>query len=128
MRYLSLLLTFLFVGAIAVSACGNIGATPTSSLASIKLTTNPNPPTSGNIELVATITDANGQPLDEAEVFVFSSHTEMTSMAMNGKASAKGSGQYTLQTNFSMNGRWKITVQVKKPPLNITESFIVDFK
>lgn len=128
MRYRSLLLSLLFVGALAASACSGSGATPTSTPASIKLTTNPNPPTSGNIELVATITDANGQPLDEAEVFVFSSHTEMTSMAMNGKAIAKGSGQYTLQTSFSMNGRWKITVQVKKPPLNITESIIVDFK
>lgn len=128
MRYRSLLLSLLFVGALAASACSGSGVTPTISLASIKLTTNPNPPTSGNIELVATIADANGQPLDEAEVFVFSSHTEMTSMAMNGKAIAKGSGQYRLQTNFSMNGRWKITVQVKKPPLNITESFIVDFK
>lgn len=128
MRYRSLLLFLFFAGALAVSACSSSQATPTSTLASIKLTTNPNPPASGKIELIATITDANGQPLDEAEVFVFSSHTEMTSMAMNGKAIAKGAGKYALQTNFSMNGRWKITVQVKKPPLNITESFIVDFK
>ncbi len=128
MRYRSLLLSFLFVGTLAVSACSGSDATPTISLASIKLTTNPNPPILGKIELIITITDVNGQPLDEAEVFVFSSHTEMTSMAMNGKAIAKGSGQYALQTNFPMNGRWKITVQVKKPPLNITESFIVDFK
>lgn len=62
--------TFLVVVVFAVSACGNGGATPTRSLASIILTTNPNPLIAGNVELTATVKDASGQPLDGAEVFV----------------------------------------------------------
>src|SRR5581483_7225990 len=61
-----------------VSACGG-GAPPTITPASqapkITLTTNPNPPTSGEVEVIAMVTDANGQPLDAAEVFVFGNHT-----------------------------------------------------
>lgn len=128
MRHSFVLLTLLIATALAVSACNNSGATPTSALASVILTTSPSPPTSGNIELTATVKDASGQPLDGAEVFVFGNHTEMTGMTTNGKATAQGAGRYTLRANFGMAGTWKVTVQVKKPPLDVTQSFNLEFK
>ncbi len=114
-----------------VSACGG-GAPPTITPASqapkITLTTNPNPPTSGEVEVIAMVTDANGQPLDAAEVFVFGNHTEMTGMTMNGKATAQGNGRYSVKTKIGMGGKWKFTVQVKKPPLDVAEIFNLEFK
>jgi hypothetical protein len=114
--------------ALAVSACGYGEATQTAAPAAIVLTTNPNPPTSGNVEMIATVNDANGTPLEGAEVFVFGNHTEMAGMTLNGKATGQGGGRYTLNTDFSMGGIWKITVQVKKPPINVTQIFNLAFK
>lgn len=128
MRHQFLLLTLLLVLALAISACSNSGATPTSALASVILTTSPSPPSSGSVELTASVKDANGQPLDGAEVFVFGNHTDMTGMTANGKATAQGSGRYTLRANFGMAGTWKVTVQVKKTPLDVTQSFNLEFK
>lgn len=78
--------------------------------------------------MIVTVSDSNGQLLDGVQVFVFANHTEMTGMTMNGKATRQGEGRYSLKTDFSMGGLWKITVQIKKPPLNITQTFNLNFK
>lgn len=114
--------------ALVANSCGNGGATPTAAPTTIVLATNPNPPTLGNVEMLATVNDANGQPLDGAQVFVFGNHTEMKGMAIDGKATAQGGGRYALNANFGMGGIWKITVQVKKAPLDVTQTFNLDFK
>lgn len=118
----------LFSIMLVVNSCGNGGSPPTAAPATIVLTTNPNPPTSGNVEMIVTVSDSNGQLLDGVQVFVFANHTEMTGMTMNGKATRQGEGRYSLKTDFSMGGLWKITVQIKKPPLNITQTFNLNFK
>jgi len=120
---------FLILPGIAfiLSACGG-GATPTPAPATINLTTISNPPTSGEVEMVASVTDAAGQPLESAEVFMFGNHTEMTGMTVNGKATPQGNGRYSVKTNVSMGGKWKFTVQVKKPPIDVTETFTLEFK
>ncbi len=114
--------------ALVANSCGNGEATPTAAPATIVLATDPNPPTSGKVELMVTVSDANGQPLDGAEVFVSGNHTEMAGMATNGKATEQGGGRYALQENFAMGGTWKITVQVKKTPLDVTQTFKLEFK
>lgn len=112
-----------------LSGCGSgTSSTPTPPPALVTLTTNPDPPRAGPIELTARVTDAGGQPLDGAEVFISSSHTEMVSMALNGKATPEGNGRYTLKTEFRMNGRWKVTVQVKKLPINFNTDVTLEFK
>lgn len=124
-----MVLALLLGVALVVIGCSNgSGAAPTAAPAILTLTTNPNPPTSGDVEIIATVTDANGRPLDDAKVFVSGSHTDMKGMSMNGNATARGSGQYALKANFGMGGSWKITVQVKKPPLDITREFTMNFK
>jgi|DewCreStandDraft_5_1066085.scaffolds.fasta_scaffold00493_2 hypothetical protein len=129
---LSLAAVMLFVGlSLVLAACGGAGATvptPAATGPKIVLTTNPDPPLSGNVELVLTVTDANGQPIPDADVYVFADHTEMSGMMMQGKATAQGGGRYAITANLSMSGTWKISVQVKKSPLNYTQDFNLEVK
>jgi len=37
---------------------------------------------------------------------------------MHGKATEQGDGVYAITANFSMDGNWKLTVQVKKDNLD----------
>ena len=80
----------------------------------VSLATTPDPPEGGEVELVATVTDAQGQPIEDAEVFFMANHTEMGGMDMEGQATAQGEGHYAITTNFSMGGTWKVTVQVNQ--------------
>ncbi len=122
MRSLVIALTWLFGLLIVLAECGGSAPSPTpaSPAANISLTTSPNPPKSGNVELAATVNDASGQPITDADVFIFANHTEMSGMSMNGKATAQGSGRYAINATLSMSGKWKVTVQVKKRPLDFT--------
>ena len=124
-------LTLLVLLSLVLAACGGAGAptpTPVSPGAQISLTTNPSPLTSGEVELVVMVNDANGQPIPDAEVYVFADHTDMKGMNMNGKATAQGNGRYAITADFSMSGQWKVTVQVRKTPLNVTQDFNLEFK
>lgn len=121
-----LTMTLLTSLALVLVACGGASAptpTPTSSDAQISLTTHPDPPQSGKVELIVQVNDARGQPLPDADVYIFAGHTEMKGMDMNGKATAQGDGRYTTTANFSMAGPWKVTVQVKKAPLDVIQVF-----
>src|SRR5574339_222089 len=109
-----LFISMLVVVSAALAACGS-AATPTavsSSTVNIQAETNPNPPTMGDIELILTVTDANGDPIEDATVDVSADHTDMTGMTMSGAATDQGAGKYSIQANFSMSGNWKIKVYV----------------
>lgn len=47
--------------------------------------------------------------------------TNMSGMTMHGKATDPGSGNYAIRTNFSMAGRWKLTVEVRKELLDLKQ-------
>ena len=131
MRSVFATLTLLSLLSLVLAACSGASAptsTPESPDVQISLTTNPNPPSSGDVELVVTVNDANGQPIPDAEVYVFADHTEMKGMNMNGRATAQGNGRYAITAGFSMSGQWKVTVQVRKTPLNVTQDFNLEFK
>jgi len=122
----------LFIGlSIILVACSGAGTPtpiPAASGAQISLTTNPNPAKSGSVELMVQVADAGGQPITDAEVFVFADHTTMGGMSMQGRATAQGGGRYATTADFSMAGTWKVSVQVRKSPLNITQEFELDLK
>ncbi|MCL4294352.1 MAG: FixH family protein [Anaerolineae bacterium] len=125
------LVVFLLAGLTLLAACGGAAApspTPAQAGPKVSLTTNPNPPRSGEVELMVTVNDANGQPIPDADVFVFADHTEMKGMNMNGRATPQGGGRYTIAANFGMSGPWKVTVQVKKAPLDVAEEFNLEFQ
>jgi hypothetical protein len=120
----------LFVGAsVLLAACGT-AATPTSSASSqpvtIAVSTNPSPAMMGDIEIVLTITDANGNPIEGATVDVAADHTDMTGMTMSGLATEQSGGKYAINANFQHSGNWKLTVYVRKDSLDYQED--IDFK
>jgi len=116
MKTYLVLASLALVVAFALSGCGGTSATSTpASGTQITLTTNPNPPTSGDVEMIVQVKDTKGQPLDGASVMVIGDHTEMKGMMMQGNATAQGNGRYAVKANFGMSGKWKMTVQVNKP-------------
>jgi hypothetical protein len=120
----------LFVGfSVLLAACG-AASTPASSASSkpVKITigTNPNPAMMGDIEIVLTITDANGKPIEGATVDVAADHTDMTGMTMSGLATEQSGGKYAINANFQHSGNWKLTVYVRKDSLGYKED--IDFK
>lgn len=92
----------------------------------IAVETSPNPAAMGDVELILTITDAQGSPIEGGTVDVAVDHTDMTGMGMSGVATDQGGGRYSINANFSMSGNWKLTVYVRKDGLDYQED--IDLK
>ena len=111
----------MFVGLMVVmsvllAACGGSATPATDNSAkpvNIKLESNPTPAVVGDAELIFTVTDADGNPIEDARVDVSADHTDMSGMGMSGAATDQGSGRYSINANFSMTGTWKLTVYVR---------------
>lgn len=109
---------------VLLAACGSATTpadTTSSSQVNIKVETNPTPAMKGDIELLLTITDANGNPIEGAKVDVGADHTDMAGMGMNGQATEQGEGKYSIKANFSDSGTWKLSVYVRKDGLDYKE-------
>jgi hypothetical protein len=107
-----------------LAACGSAALpanTTSSKPVNIAVSTNPSPAMMGDLELVLTITDADGNPIEGATVDVSVDHTDMTGMSMSGVATDQGGGKYSISANFSMSGTWKLTVYVRKGELDYKE-------
>lgn len=116
---------------IFLAACeGAATQTPTATPApaTITLNTNPNPPTAGDVELLFTVVDDQGQPVSGADFDVIADHTDMSGMTMHGKATDQGNGNYAILTNFSMAGNWMLTVQVRKAALDLKQDITLEIK
>lgn len=87
----------------------------------IVVETNPTPAAMGDMELILTITDAQGNPIEGATVDVAVDHTDMSGMGMSGVATDQGSGKYSINANFNMSGSWQLTVYVRKDGLDYKE-------
>ncbi|WKZ40394.1 MAG: FixH family protein [Anaerolineales bacterium] len=87
----------------------------------IQVETNPSPAMMGDVELILTITDGGGNPIEGASVDVSADHIDMTGMTMGGAATDQGSGRYAINANFSMSGNWRLTVYVRKDGLDHKE-------
>lgn len=119
-----ILVGMLVVASTLLVACGG-AATPADTASSkpvnVKVETNPNPAMMGDMELVLAITDAEGKPIEGATVDVSAEHTDMSGMDMSGVATDQGGGRYSIRSNFSMSGNWKLTVYVRKAGLDYQE-------
>lgn len=119
--FVSMLVTL----AVVLVACGSSAAPTTAPVSagqgSIKVETNPSPAVVGDVELILTVTDANGTPLEGATVNVSADHPSMAGMGMNGLATEQGGGKYSIKANFSDPGDWKLSVQVTKDSLDFKE-------
>jgi len=117
-------ISMLVLISVLLSACGSAAtpaATTSAKPVNIKFETNPNPAMKGDLELILTITDANGQPIEGATVDVSVDHTDMTGMGMSGLATEQGDGRYAITADFSDSGNWLLTVYVRKEGLDYKE-------
>ena len=118
----------LVVMSVLLAACAG-SATPDSSAkpVNIQVESKPSLAAVGDAELVFTITDASGNPIEGARVDVSADHTDMSGMGISGAATDQGSGRYSINANFSMAGKWKLTVYVRNDAgLDYKED--IDFK
>jgi len=117
-------ISMLVLISVLLSACGSAAtpaATTSAKPVNIKFETNPNPAMKSDLELILTITDANGQPIEGATVDVAVDHTDMTGMGMSGLATEQGDGRYAITADFSDSGNWLLTVYVRKEGLDYKE-------
>jgi hypothetical protein len=127
MRKLAFVSLLVLVSVLLAACAGS--ATPDSSAkpVNIKVESDPSMAVVGDAELVLTVTDANGNPIEGARVDVSADHTDMSGMGMSGAATDQGSGRYSIHANFSMTGNWKLTVYVRNDEgLDYEED--IDFK
>lgn len=119
--FLLSILVFLLVP--ALTACGSqaVPSTATARQINIQLTTNPDPARIGDVELILTVTDQSGKPIEGAKVEVTADHTDMSGMVMSGAATEQDGGKYAINANFSMSGNWKITVELSKGELAVKQ-------
>jgi nitrogen fixation protein FixH len=109
---------------VLLAACGSVETpvdTTSSKQVNIKLETNPTPAVKGDVELIFTITDANGAPIEGAKVDVSAEHPAMAGMGMSGLATEQGGGKYSIKANFSDSGDWVLTVYIRKEALDYKE-------
>lgn len=64
--------------------------------------------------LVITLSDAQGQPVDDADVYLDLEMAEHPMGSNKPVATPQGAGTYDLQTVFTMNGPWAITVVAER--------------
>jgi len=118
----------LVLTSVLLAACGG-AAKPTDATSAksvnIVLSTNPNPAAVGDVEIMFTITDADGNPIEGAKVDVAAEHPAMAGMGMSGLATEQGGGKYSIKANFSDSGDWVLTVYVRKDGLDYKEE--IDF-
>lgn len=81
----------------------------------IDLSTVPDPPVAGQVELIITIKDATQQAIDGAEVNLLASHSSMATMLLQNEAVSTGHGQYSATFDFSQEsqGEWRVTAEVR---------------
>ena len=119
-----MLINLIVALSVLLAACGG-AATPAETTSSkqvnIKVETSPTPAMKGDIELIFTITDANGTPIEGAKVDVSAEHPAMAGMGMSGLATEQGGGKYSIKANFSDSGDWVVTIYVRNDELDHKE-------
>ena len=121
--------SLLVVLVVLLSACG--GSAPMQESTSSKdvnivVASNPSPAMMGDVELILTLTDKDGNPIEGAAVDVAADHTDMSGMGMNGLATDQGGGKYSIKASFAESGNWMLTVKVTKDSLDYKED--IEFK
>lgn len=114
---------------VLLSACGSsapMQETTSAKDVNIVVTSNPSPAMMGDAELILTITDKDGNPIEGATVDVGADHTDMSGMGMSGLATEQGGGKYSIKASFEESGNWMLTVKVTKDSLDYKED--IEFK
>jgi predicted component of type VI protein secretion system len=125
MRLITITIIICIGVSLLLSGCDNSSApvSPSDAALQIELTTNPNPPQSGDVELMVIVKDTAGRPISDAQVNLKTDHTEMSGMTMEGPATSQGEGRYAIVAPFEHGGKWRVTVQVQQGSNNLSKDF-----
>jgi hypothetical protein len=84
--------------------------------------TTPSPCPQGRCHVAVTVTDVQGQAVENADVRYEARHTGMNHGTVSGAAESRGGGRYEGALTFSMAGDWSVGVQVRLPGNNTVHS------
>jgi len=123
MRTLILFTTIVVISFLlaACTAGGNSETPPAAVGMIITAETNPTPAKVGDVEIILSVKDVQGNLITGAAVSVFADHTDMMGMNMTGQATEQGEGRYAIQANFSMSGNWMLKVDVKQDGQSVVQ-------
>lgn len=99
--------------ALGLAACAPQAASPVG--ANIALTLEPNPPVAGPGHLTVTLTGADGQPIEGADVTVEGTMGHDGMQPMRAKLKGGAGGQYEAPFMWTMAGDWTLTVVATLP-------------
>ena len=111
-----IIISLVLVLPLLLAACGSTTTPAVENSAkpvNINLESKPSPIAVGDAELIFTITDTSGNPIEGAAVDISADHTDMTGMGMDGAATDQGLGRYSINASFSMSGNWMLTLYVR---------------
>lgn len=126
------ILIFLFLLIITLTACSKSGLgalTQSSNNITGVLTFDPDPfEVMSPVTLSLQLTDATGQPINDAQVSYDLTMPAMKMPANQPQAIFQGEGLYTAQTTFSMSGEWQADVIVVQGSETTTLTFDFSIK
>jgi len=98
---------------ILVPACGRIQTgQEQDSEVSIELTVEPAQPAAGPAQLIITLTDQNGQPIDNAVLEIEGNMTHAGMVPVFAQTTDGENGRYVVPFEWTMGGDWTLTVGV----------------
>lgn len=120
MRHASIIQFMAAVAALLLSSCtqGEKATAAKTGDLDVRIAIDPDPPTTGDNRLVATLKDASGKPVDGARLaFVYDMPAmgAMPEMKGGGDVRAEGAGRYVITYPLSMNGDWYLTLGIVAP-------------
>ncbi len=103
--------------ALLAAGCGRIEAARPASNPDIvfSLAVQPNPPVVGPAELVVTLLDRAGKPVEGARLEVEGNMTHAGMQPAFGQGAGGQGGRYAVPMNWTMSGDWVVTVKATMP-------------
>lgn len=96
-----------------MSGCGRIQSqTQDSTDINIELSVEPAQPAVGPAQLVVTVTDAAGQPVNNATLDIEGNMTHAGMVPVFAQASGGENGRYIVPFEWTMGGDWSVTIEV----------------
>ncbi|MCQ3978839.1 MAG: hypothetical protein DPW09_35905 [Anaerolineae bacterium] len=107
------LLTVIIITGIWLTACGRIQQSRSQDEAIIiEMTVKPTQPQVGPANLVFTVTDKAGRPINDATLEVEGNMIHAGMSPISARATASEEGRYTTSLEWTMAGDWIVTVNV----------------
>jgi len=115
-RYYSVFL-LMVLAAWLVAGCGRIqaGQPDTTAEINLSLAVEPEQPAIGPAELLITVTDAAGQPINNATLDIEGNMTHAGMVPVFAQAEAGEVGRYRVPFVWTMGGDWQVTVTATLP-------------